>query len=66
LPSIHFQHLWQDSLLSDNSRQVIWKYLQLVLFTIISTIKDKDSFGDSAKLFETIKHDINEIKQPIK
>lgn len=57
LPGIIFKELWQDPLLSDTSRQVIWKYLQLVLFTIISTINDKESFGDSAKLFETINED---------
>jgi hypothetical protein len=57
LPGIAFNHLWQDALLSDSSRQVIWKYLQLLLFTIISTIKDKESFGDSAKLFESMNED---------
>jgi hypothetical protein len=57
LPGIAFTHLWQDALLSDSSRQVIWKYLQLLLFTIISTIKDKESFGDSAKLFESMNED---------
>ena len=57
LPGISFKELWQDPLLSDKSREVIWKYLQLVLFTVISTVKDKESFGDSAKLFESINED---------
>ena len=54
LPGIIFEELWKDPLLSDKSREVIWKYLQLVLFTIISTINNKESFGESAKMFENI------------
>lgn len=54
LPGIIFEELWKDTLLSDKSREVIWKYLQLVLFTIISTINNKESFGESAKMFENI------------
>ena len=57
LPGIIFEELWKDPLLSDKSREVIWKYLQLVLFTIISTINNKESFGESAKMFENINED---------
>ena len=57
LPGISFKELWQDPQLSDTSREVIWKYLQLVLFTVISTLNDKSSLGDSARLFESINED---------
>ena len=57
LPGIIFEELWKDPLLSDKSREIIWKYLQLVLFTIISTINNKESFGESAKMFENINED---------
>jgi hypothetical protein len=53
LPGIHFNHLWKENI-SDKTRETIWKYLQLVLFTIVSGISDGNSFGDTAKLFEAI------------
>ena len=38
---------------SDNTRKTIWKYLQLILFTVISDIKSSDTFdnaiGDSSQ-----------------
>jgi hypothetical protein len=53
LPNIHFKNLWQFDI-SDNTRETIWKYLQLILFSIVGTLHNKDAFGDTAKLFETI------------
>ena len=63
LPGIDFSLLWLDKDLSDKSRETIWKYLQLLLFTLVSTISDGSSFGDTAKLFEAI--DENEFKQKL-
>ena len=53
LPGINFNLLWTENI-TDKTRETIWKYLQLVLFTIISGITDGNSFGDTAKLFEAI------------
>lgn len=53
LPGIDFRLLWKENI-TDNTRETIWKYLQLVLFTIVSTMSDGKSFGDTAKLFEAI------------
>ena len=53
LPGIDFSLLWKENI-TDNTRETIWKYLQLVLFTIVSTMSDGKSFGDTAKLFEAI------------
>ena len=53
LPHIHFKDLWQFDI-TDKTRETIWKYLQLILFSIINTIDNKDAFGDSAKIFEAI------------
>jgi hypothetical protein len=55
-PNIHFKNLWQSNI-SDKTKGTIWKYLQLVLFSIVGTLDNKDSFGDTAKLFETINQD---------
>ena len=56
LPDIDFNKLWKENV-SDKTRDVIWKYLQLILFTVVSDISDSSSFGDTAKLFEAINED---------
>lgn len=53
LPHIHFKNLWNCDI-SDKTRETLWKYLQLILFSIVGTLNNKDAFGDTAKLFETI------------
>jgi hypothetical protein len=63
LPGMDFSLLWLDKDLSEKSRETIWKYLQLLLFTLVSTISDGSSFGDTAKLFEAI--DENEFKNKL-
>ena len=56
LPNIDFSVLWKQEI-SDNTKLVIWKYLQLVLFSAINTESDEKSFKDTAKLFEAINED---------
>lgn len=56
LPGINFKILWNENI-TDKTRETIWKYLQLVLFNIVSSISDGKSFGDTAKLFEAINQD---------
>jgi hypothetical protein len=56
LPKIHFKNLWQCDI-SNKTRETIWKYLQLITFTIVGTLDNKDAFGDTAKLFEAINAD---------
>jgi len=63
LPGMDFSLLWADKDLSEKTRETIWKYLQLLLFTLVSTISDGASFGDTAKLFEAI--DENEFKNKL-
>jgi len=53
LPYIHFKDLFAFQI-SQKTRNTIWKYLQLILFSIIGTLDNKDAFGDTAKLFEHI------------
>ena len=57
LPGINFKNIWKDDSISDKTKETIWKYLQLILFTIVGNISDMDSFGESAKLFEMIDED---------
>ena len=56
LPHIYFKDLWQFDI-SQKTRDTIWKYLQLITFSIVGTLDNKDAFGDTAKLFESINHD---------
>jgi len=62
LPHIHFKNLWNFEI-SQKTRETIWKYLQLLLFSIIGTLKNKEMFGDTAKLFEGI--DESEFKNKL-
>ena len=54
LPHVEFKMLFNAPGISNNTRQAIWKYLQLVLVTIMGNIKSPASFGDTAGLFEGI------------
>lgn len=57
--NIDFKNIWNANI-SDNTKNVIWKYLQLVLFSLSNNIEGIESFGETAKLFEAI--DENELK----
>ncbi len=56
LPHIHFKDVWQFDI-TQKTRETIWKYLQLILFSLVNTIENKEMFGDTAKLFEAIDED---------
>ena len=53
LPHIHFKDLWSFDI-TQKTRDTIWKYLQLILFSIVGKMENSDMFGDTAKLFEGI------------
>lgn len=57
LPNIDFSVLWKTEGITDTTRETIWKYLQLILMTIITNVDDRKSFGDAANLFEAINED---------
>ena len=54
LPNVEFKRLYHCKGVSENTRNSIWKYLQLILFTIIGNVKDKSEFGDTMNIFEGI------------
>jgi len=56
LPGIVFKQLWSCDI-SDNTRVTIWKYLQLILFSVIGSVHSSSELGDTAKLFEAINED---------
>lgn len=64
LPFVDFKILFHCEGVTENTQKSIWKYLQLVMFTLVGSIKDKSDFGDSANLFEGI--DENELHAKMK
>ena len=62
LPNIEFSKLWKEDL-TEKTRNIIWKYLQLILFCIIQNVNDASHFGNSEKLFEAINEE--EFKKKI-
>jgi hypothetical protein len=62
LPGIVFKQLWNLDI-SDKTKETIWKYLQLILFSVIGTVHNSSELGDTAKLFEAI--DEEELKKKL-
>lgn len=71
LPKIDFHSIMNDESLSTNSKKTIWKYIQLILFSVCNQVKDKTDFGKANYLFEAIQEDdlhnkINETMEEMK
>lgn len=62
LPGIVFKQLWMLNI-SDNTKETIWKYLQLILFSVIGSVRTTSELGDTAKLFEEINEE--ELKKKL-
>ena len=62
LPNIYFKSLWGFDI-TQSTRDTIWKYLQLMLFSIVGSIENKEMFGDTAKMFDDV--DTTELKTKI-
>jgi len=54
LPGIDFKTLFCCEGVSEATKKTMWKYLQLILFSVIGGIKDKSTFGESMNLFNGI------------
>ena len=57
LPKVDFTLLMKDATVTDKTKKTIWKYLQLLMFSILETLNSKETFGDTSKIFEGIKED---------
>jgi hypothetical protein len=53
LPGINFTLIMKENI-SEKTKKTIWKYLQLILFSILEKINSNKSFGDTSKIFEGI------------
>jgi hypothetical protein len=54
LPNLDFRLLFQCENISETTKKSLWKYLQLILFTLVGSMKNKDPFGETANAFEGI------------
>lgn len=52
LPDVEFKMLYHCVGISDKTRESIWKYLQVILFLVVGSMKDKMDFGDAVNMFE--------------
>ena len=56
LPNIDFKELWKQNI-SDKTKEILWGYLQFLLYSILPTLENKEMFGDTEKLFNAINED---------
>jgi len=61
LPDVNFRMLFNCEGVSEKTKTSIWKYLQLLLFTIVGSVNDTKRFGDAANIFEAM--DENELHE---
>uniref|UniRef100_A0A6C0ICE6 Uncharacterized protein n=1 Tax=viral metagenome TaxID=1070528 RepID=A0A6C0ICE6_9ZZZZ len=54
LPGVEFKTLYNCEGVSENTRNIMWNYLQLILFTILGSVQDKNRFGQSGNIFDGI------------
>lgn len=55
LYKVDFKDFWKTS--SEQTQVILWKYLQLFLFSIVSDLENNEAFGDATKMFESINDD---------
>merc|ERR1712166_1121646 len=60
--NIDFKDIWKENI-SDKTKTIIWKYLQLIMFSLSSNIKGSETFGDTTKMFEAIEE--KELKKKL-
>ena len=54
LPCLDLKDLWKKDGVTESIKETIWKYIQLIMFSVIGDIEDKNIFGNTSKLFEAI------------
>jgi hypothetical protein len=54
LPDVDFKLLFNCPGVSDGTKTSMWKYLQLLLFTVLGSMKDTTNFGETLDMFESM------------
>jgi hypothetical protein len=63
-PGVDFRILYNCDGVTENTQKTIWKYLQLIMFTLVGSVKNKKGFGESVDMFDGI--DENELQDKLK
>jgi len=64
LPQVSFRFLFNCEGITETTKKAIWKYLQLVLFTVVNEVKDKSDFGETMNIFDGIEE--SELQDKLK
>lgn len=64
LPNVEFKALYNCDGVSEKTRDSLWKYLQLILFSTVQAMDNSSFFGDSLKMFDDI--DMSDIQAKLK
>lgn len=64
MPNIDFKQFFNAEGVSEKTHDVLWQYLQLILFTIIGDVQNTKDFGETANLFNGI--DEGELQDKMK
>ena len=54
LPNVDFRMLYNCEGISERTKETIWKYLQVILLSLVNSIKDKMNFGDTMNMFDNL------------
>lgn len=57
LPGVDFRILYNCEGVTEITQKSIWKYLQLLTFTLVGSVKNKSGFGETADMFDGINED---------
>ena len=57
LPNVEFKLLFNCKDLSETTQNALWKYLQVILFSITNSIKNKSIFGNTSNMFDGIEEE---------
>jgi hypothetical protein len=64
LPDVDFKLLFNCAGVSDGTKTSMWKYLQLLLFTVLGSVKDTANFGETLDMFESMNE--NDLQDKMK
>lgn len=64
LPAVDFKILYHCEGVTESTKESIWKYLQMILFLIMKTVKSSAAFGETEDLFAGV--DEKELQDQMK
>jgi hypothetical protein len=62
LPDVDFKILFRCQGISEHTHNAMWKYLQLLLFSVVNSVSNKECFGETMEMFDGIDETILQQK----